>query len=144
MLPPRPPKLPPPRPPSRPPPRSGRDVCLRTNARGSDRGVRQELAASLKEKPRVRRGLSLGVFQHYNSSVSAWCGPSMTDYEKVAGRVPLSPFLFAPFFAARRVHPRSSFLNGQLCGFVCGSLCANTGHSLSPTARLPSQMLQHT
>jgi len=92
-----------------PPPRSGTDVCLRTNARGSDRGVRQELAASLKEKPRVRRGLSLGVFQHYNSSVSAWCGPSMTDYEKVAGRVPLSPFLFAPFFAARRVHPRSSF-----------------------------------
>ena len=32
-----------------PPPRSGTDVCLRTNARGSDRGVRQELAASLKE-----------------------------------------------------------------------------------------------
>ena len=79
-----------------PPPRSGTDVCVRTNARGSDRGVRQELAASPKEKPRVRRGLSLGVFQHYNSSVSAWCDPSMTDYEKVAGRVPLSPFLFAP------------------------------------------------
>src|SRR5262252_2871949 len=97
MLPPRPPKLPPPRPPCRPPRRvAARTYAYRTNARGSDRGVRQELAASLKEKPRVRRGLSLGVFQHYNSSVSAWCGPSMTDYEKVAGRVPLSPFLFAP------------------------------------------------
>src|SRR5262245_2447788 len=84
----------PPKPPPPPPPLP--DARLRGDARGSDRGVRQELAACLKEKPRLRRGLSLGVFQHYNSSVSAWCGPSMADYEKVAGRVPLSPFLFAP------------------------------------------------
>ena len=101
-------RLPPKPPPPKPPPPSP-DARLRGDARGSDRGVRQELAACLKKKPRLRRGLSLGVFQHYTSSVSAWCGPSMADHEKVAGRVPLSPFLFAPFFAARRVHPRSSF-----------------------------------